>query len=203
MPKMRPSLVPNELTVLDNFIKVEECSAILSELQFCYWEPSTVIHRAYDGLRTQLRTDFRSSSTTDQEWFGERLQSLISSVERRLRLEFHARSSHLEKWQATRYGRGGRFDYHLDCGFWEESNAGERIATYLLYLDTPAMGGETHFRALDRIVEARAGRLLAWSNLLPGGGCNSAMIHSGLKVKKGSKTILVTWERERRTKRSS
>ena len=121
MRKMRPCLVPNALTVLDNFINAEECGAILSELQFCFWEPSTVIHRAYDGLRTQLRTDFRSSSTTDQEWFGERLQSLISRVERQLRLALHARSSHLEKWQATRYGRGGRFDYHLDCGFWERA----------------------------------------------------------------------------------
>jgi prolyl 4-hydroxylase len=42
------------------------------------------------------------------------------------------------------------------------------------------------------------GRLLVWNNLLPNGNCNHAMVHAGLPVTDGSKTILTTWERERR-----
>src|SRR5262249_23632892 len=149
----------------------------------CYWEPSTVIHRVYGGIETHVRKNFRCSSSSDQEWFGERLLSLISRIETRLRSSLGAQPSHFEPWQATRYRRGERFEYHLDCGFWERSNAGERTMSYLLYLDTPASGGGTHFRALNRTVKARAGRLLAWNNLLAKGGCNGAMIHSGLEVK--------------------
>lgn len=187
----------NDLAVLDNFISPEECHDLLHELKFCYWQPSQIIHRAQGGLQTEVRRTFRASSTTDQEWFAEPLLTLIAELEKRLRAAFGTQSSHFEPWQATRYGRGGCFDYHVDCGFWEGSQAGERTATYLLYLDTPARGGQTHFRALNQTVEARTGRLLAWNNLLPGGGCNHAMIHSGLEVKKGRKTTLVTWQREK------
>jgi prolyl 4-hydroxylase len=40
--------------------------------------------------------------------------------------------------------------------------------------------------------------LVAWNNLLPNGNCNHAMVHASLPVTAGSKTILTTWERERR-----
>ena len=136
--KFKATLDVNNITVLDDFVKPDECREMLFELEFCYWESSAVIHRAYHGLETKVNKSFRSSTTADQEWFGTRLSELISRIERRLRSRLSADPSRFEHWQATRYGRGDRFEYHLDCGFWEGSNAGERTATYLLYLDTPA-----------------------------------------------------------------
>jgi hypothetical protein len=58
-------------------------------------------------------------------------------------------------------------------------------------------GGGTHFRALDLLVEARAGRLLTWKELVAG-GTNDSMTHAGTPVSEGEKITLVTWQRQRR-----
>ena len=84
----------------------------------------------------------------------------------------------------------GKFDYHLDVGYWGTHYAGERILTFLLYLNTPLKGGGTHFRALDVNVESKAGRLLVWDNLFPNGNSNHRMIHSATPLLKGKRLPL-------------
>jgi prolyl 4-hydroxylase len=146
---------------------------------------------------SEIREDFRASATAEQDWFGPKLLRIIARIERRLTRLLACDPARFESWQATRYGKGGRFNYHVDGGYWKRSAAGDRKRTYLLYLDRPQNGGETHFRALNITVSPKPGRLVVWENLLPSGQCDHAMIHSGLEVRKGTKTTLVTWERER------
>ena len=98
----------------------------------------------------------------------------------------------------TRYAKGQGFDFHLDCGCWGQDVSGERKRTILLYLEKPAGGGTTYFRALNLEVQPVVGRLVVWNNLLPNGNCNHAMVHAGLQITAGSKTVLSTWEREKR-----
>jgi prolyl 4-hydroxylase len=138
------------------------------------------------------------SRTAHQEWFSEKLNGMLAVVETRLQKLFGATSSRLEQWQATDYNRGGKFDYHLDSGYWQNRYAGERILTFLLHLRTPVKGGGTHFRALDTYVEGKIGRLVVWENLFSNGECNYKMIHSSGPLRKGKKTTLVTWLRQRR-----
>ena len=109
---------------------------------------------------------------------------------------FGVNPDHLEPWQATKYQIGGKFDYHLDAGYWTKHPAGERILTFLIYLTTPQKGGGTRFRALDLYVEANAGRLLVWNNLFSDGNCNHMMIPSFTPLEKGEKITLVSWRRE-------
>jgi prolyl 4-hydroxylase len=118
-------------------------------------------------------------------------------VEDQLARSFELDVADLEWWQATRYPVGGMLGYHLDSGYWDDHYAGDRVATFLLYLTTPLEGGGTHFRALDVLVEAQAGRLLAWNNLFPDGRPNHSMIHAGTPVMAGDKVTLVTWQRQR------
>jgi prolyl 4-hydroxylase len=185
------------ITVIDSFLSPKECQAILSELETTYWQSSAVVERRGRRAYTEVREDFRSSLTTQQEWFSPRLNKLVARIERRLADRLCCLPENLESWQATRYSVGEYFDYHVDCGLGNRQPGGERARTVVLYVDTPARGGETHFRALDRTIEARAGRLIAWPNLLPSGHCDYAMVHSGLPVRRGAKTTLVTWEHVR------
>jgi prolyl 4-hydroxylase len=181
----------------DEFISPEECAEILQELDATFWSPSLTYQKQPDGKYLNVRTLVRVSETAHQQWFSAELNIILRRIECRLVDLFQIDPTHLECWQATDYRKNGKFDYHLDAGYWDDHWAGDRILTFLLYLAAPLKGGRTHFRALDLEVEARAGRLLVWENLFPNGDCNHRMVHSGTPVMKGRKTTLVTWQRQK------
>lgn len=197
MPSTLDVLNEEGLAVVDGFVTPPECELILSELRFTLWADSAVVKYIGDENSPAYYSDMRRSQTAGQVWFTDELNEALAVIEERLALLLASSRKHFEEWQATRYGRGDRFDYHVDGGNWEQTAAGERKRSIIMYLDTPRRGGGTRFRALNRTIKARAGRVLIWNNLLPTGKCNFAMIHAGLPVKEGTKTILVSWERER------
>ena len=104
--------------------------------------------------------------------------------------------------QGQRYAVGQQFKLHTD--YFEATSyaehcarAGQRTWTAMVYLNTPAAGGATRFKVLDKIVPAEAGKLLCWNNLLPDGRPNGATLHQGMKVRTGVKYIITKWFRER------
>jgi prolyl 4-hydroxylase len=185
------------IAVVDEFVTPSECDLMLRELEFTHWADSAVVKYIGDENSPAYFSNMRKSQTSGQIWFSDELNEALAAIEGRLALLLASSRKHFEEWQATRYGRNDRFDYHVDGGNWESTAAGERKRSIIMYLDTPARGGGTRFRALNRTIAAQAGRVLIWNNLLPTGKCNFAMIHAGLPVKEGTKTILVSWERER------
>lgn len=182
---------------IDGFLAPEQCAAILDELRWAFWTPSTVVARAATGGLRARASAMRVSESTHETWFSEPLVAELRALEVRIAAAFGIRPERCEPWQATRYRRGGSFDYHHDSGHWGHEPAGEREWTLLLHLRAPTAGGSTHFRALDVDVPARAGRLVVWRNLLPGGARDPAMLHAGMPVDRGTKTVLVTWARQR------
>ena len=190
-------LLPRDVLIVDSFVGKRTCTRILEELENSYWHSSVVVHLRSGRTHSEVREGFRNSLTAQEVWFGEKLLGILRSLEKKLFTLLACDPLRLESWQATRYETGGSFGYHIDGGHWKRSKGGDRKRSYLLYLDAPALGGETHFRALNRTVEPKPGRLVVWENLLPTGRPDHAMIHSGLEVRKGIKTTLVTWERER------
>jgi prolyl 4-hydroxylase len=187
---------PNELLVVDDFISPDECNLVLGELEFASWRRSMTYVLQADGSRLDELSPLRVSETAQQKWFSEELAELLANLELRMRSIANFDIANLEYWQATRYPRKGTFYYHLDAGYWDDHYAGDRIFTFLLYLTTPSRGGGTHFRALDKKIEARAGRLAVWDNLFPSGGCNHRMIHSSVPLLSGRKVTLITWARQ-------
>ncbi len=195
-----PDLVinrPNQKNIfwIDAFLTDAQCAFVLGELEFAFWQQSRVIRKVEDNTIHSFNSPIRTSETSAQEWFSDELLAFMGNLETRLEALLNTNRSRLEYWQATRYEPGGHFDYHHDAGYWDNDPAGERQHTILLYLNTPVQGGQTHFRAQDITVQAVAGRLLVWDNLLPTGHCNYGMIHASMPVIDGHKTTLVTWER--------
>lgn len=188
----------DSILVVDGFVSEVGCAEILDELDCALWRASLTYEMQPDRSYKDVLTDVRISDTAHQEWFSDELVERLVGVEAGLTERFGVDPVDLEWWQATRYGAGGRFDHHLDAGYWDDHYAGDRVRSFLVYLNTPAGGGGTYFRALDVSVEARAGRLLAWDNLFPDGRPDHRMIHSGTPVIEGTKTTLVTWQRQRR-----
>ncbi|TMQ05745.1 MAG: 2OG-Fe(II) oxygenase [Deltaproteobacteria bacterium] len=197
MPSTLDILEDKSIAVVNDFITPAECTAMLRELEFTHWADSAVVKYIGDENSPAYFSAMRRSQTSGQVWFSDELNAILAGIEDRLAALLASTRRHFEEWQATRYGKDDRFDYHVDGGNWERTAAGERKRSIIMYLDTPARGGQTRFRALGKTVAAKAGRVLIWNNLLPTGKCNFAMIHAGLPVKQGTKTILVSWERER------
>jgi len=191
-------LLADGISRYDDFLSSEDCTRILEELETVFWKPSLTYTQQQDKAYKNTLTPFRVSETSHQEWFGSHLNLIVTHIEKRLKSLFGVSPAYLEPWQATKYPKGGKFDYHLDAGYWANHPARERILTFLIYLTTPQIGGGTHFRALDVYVEGKAGMLLVWNNLLSNGNSDYRMIHSSVPLEKGEKTTLVSWQRQRK-----
>jgi hypothetical protein len=92
--------------------------------------------------------------------------------------------THLEGVYVTRYGEGGRYDEHLDCG----SNFQiDRLYTILLYLNDmePEHGGSTAFPRLNIEVQPCVGRAVSWTNMNPDGSIHYEASHAALPVNPG------------------
>lgn len=91
------------------------------------------------------------------------------------------------------YAEGEAHPLHLDV---YETRGFHLAATGMLHLVTPGEGGETRFphaRPGPAVVAARAGRLVAWRNLLPDGTPDPASLHEGLPVLRGRKMTLTAF----------
>lgn len=182
---------------IDGFLSPSQCARALEDLDFAHWRPSGVTdHHPLRGAVTKRSPQRVSESTTDR-WFSPALRRMMRGVDQRLDALVPHFIGRREAWQATRYARGGKFDYHYDGGQWDLDPAGDRVYTTLLYLEGPRRGGSTHFRELDVDVSATPGRLVVWRNLTAGFRRDSRMLHAGMPVLAGSKTVLVTWVRQR------
>lgn len=184
-------------TFIDGFLTARTCERMLDELDYAFWQPSTVVNRDAAGVVVAQRSAMRISETAMEALFPPAAARIAERTRERVARVLRVSKARFETWQAVRYRSGGKFDYHLDAGLWSSEPAGERVWTVMLYLDTPGAGGATTFKQLGLKVDAVAGRLLFWKNLLSDGTPNPWMLHRGAPVRRGRKTILVTWIRER------
>jgi prolyl 4-hydroxylase len=203
MRNLRQDLKRRRVLWLDNFISDDTCAKIRSELEYAHWRPSTVVSRGRGGNTVVHHSRSRLSESAMEEWFSDDLARIVAAIDRRLVRMLRASKSRYESWQAIRYGKGGKFDYHYDSGYWRAEPGAERQITVLLYLNTPRRGGSTHFRELALDIEARAGRLVLWENLLADGERDPKMIHCSVPLQCGRKLALVTWIRQRPIRRSA
>lgn len=191
------ALRQDDVAVIDEVLEPSRLGTIVDELDFAYWRPTEIGWRQASGEFKRGVSFGRRSESTSEFWFGEELRREIALLEERICPPLGLTRHHLETWQASRYQTGGYFDTHLDGDGHAEHPAGGRAVTLLLYLNTPARGGGTLFPELSLEIDARAGRLLVWRNLLADGSLNPKMAHAGQLVEDGTKVILMTWARER------
>jgi hypothetical protein len=188
---------PDRLYWLDGFLGAAQCERILAELEFAFWDRSTLYVEGTAGQYQFVQSAQRDSSTTSERWFSAPLRRIIAMIDQRVSKLLPQVLSNREEWQATKYSKGGHFNYHHDSGYFGGEPAGERTHTVLLYLDTPNRGGATSFPLLDLEVKSVTGRLLVWSNLQANGETDPEMLHAGKPLLEGCKTTLITWIRQR------
>ena len=181
-----------DLFTLRGFLDGPLCAALIELIERDH-RPSTLADANGDAA-------FRTSSTCELAPAEAAVRTLVE----RLGAVSGIDPRHAEPLQGQRYEEGQEFKAHTD--YFEPQGAdyerfcgrsGQRTWTFMIYLNTVPAGGATRFKAIGKTVQPEVGKLLAWNNRLPGGGCNEATMHHALKVRKGRKYVITQWYRER------
>ena len=180
------------LFVRRRFLPADLCAALTTRID-AVRRPSTIADANGDA-------GYRTSETGDLDGSDP----LVRRVEALLGEFTGLDPRHGEPLQGQRYAVGQEFKGHTDyfeptgadydrfCGV-----AGNRTWTVMVYLNEPAAGGATRFKAVDKTIQPETGKLVAWNNRRADGSLNPATLHQGMKVRDGVKYVITKWYRER------
>jgi prolyl 4-hydroxylase len=181
-----------QMFIVKDFLAPDVCTALMAMID-TKRRPSTIADANGDG-------GFRTSETCDLD----PQEPLAIELKRRIIALTGLDPARAEPMQGQRYAVGQEFKAHTDyfdpVGIDYDkycSVAGQRTWTVMLYLNDVEAGGATRFKAIDKLVQPEAGKLLAWNNLRPNGTPNPSTLHHAMKVRAGTKYVITQWFRER------
>jgi prolyl 4-hydroxylase len=108
-----------------------------------------------------------------------------------------------EPLHVLQYPLNGKYEPHHD--YFDADSAGgkaaldrggQRVATVIMYLNTPQKGGETSFPDASIKVTAKKGDAVFFHNVLPSGVEDPLTLHGGDPVLEGEKWIATRWVRK-------
>lgn len=184
-----------EIVLFNNFLSDEECD-ILVELSQSRLMPAEVFN-AFDGKKVQHlgRTSLNTFFTLDET-------PLISKIDNRISDLLEIPQYHGEGLQVMKYLEQGEYKTHYDYFSIKNAEAlrlrkgGQRIGTFIMYLNDVDVGGETHFPILDLKIIPKKGNALFFSYTNENSEVDERTIHSGNPVLRGNKWIATKWFHE-------
>ena len=207
---------------IDDFLTSQECD-VIKAIAEPHLITSTVTAKAYevgkdsgkdpDNINTDSRISkvaYLSKVEHDPPLPGPQMLFVLNTVNK-MCLALGVHPDRTEGLQVQYYPKGGYFKTHQDA--WDRStehgagwacpeNGGNRIYTFMIYLNEPKKGGGTTFHELTNSkgkklkIKPKKGMAVTWTNLNHDGTPNPLALHSGDEIKKGSKWITNLWIRE-------
>ncbi|HEX8662163.1 MAG TPA: 2OG-Fe(II) oxygenase [Brevundimonas sp.] len=183
---------------IDGFLSPAVCDWMVARAEAMV-EPALVYdHQTGTGRRESVRTN------TAAQFDLEKMDVVLALVRERIARAAGLPVPGLEWTQVLHYDVGQTFDWHVDWldpatpGYAADLAArGQRIATFLVFLNDDFEGGETAFEAGGLRHRGRKGDALLWANTLPDGVIDRRTRHAGLPPTKGEKWVLSQWLRGR------
>lgn len=186
------SVTKPALRVLDGLLTGEECDELVALAQPRLARALTV------DATGNLQVDHRRTSAGMFFKLGE--LPLVAQLEQRIAGLLEIPVSHGEGLQILHYLPGQEYTPHYDWFDPEQpgfaavtERGGQRIASVVMYLNTPEAGGGTAFPAAGLTVTALRGSAVYFA--YESGDTSS--LHAGLPVLGGEKWIATKWLRER------
>ena len=184
--------------VIEKFASAPECRWLV-EAARDRLGPSTI----YDYTTGALRGDERR--TSEAAIFGfDATDLVIEAIRARIAATMDLPLAHFEASQVLHYAPGQEFKPHHDYfdpaakGYREEiALRGQRVATFLIYLNDEFTGGETRFPSLGFNYRGAAGDAIVFASVDPDGQPNPKTLHAGLPPETGEKWIFSQWIREK------
>lgn len=186
------SMSSPQLRVLENLLSEQECAELIALAR-----PRLDRALVVDPDGNYLADDRRTSAGM---FFDLHELPLIRVIEQRLADMLGVPVNHGEALQVLHYMPGQEYEPHFD---WFDPElpsyapvtkiGGQRIASVVIYLNTPEKGGGTAFPEVGVTVTARRGSAVYFA--YEAGDLNS--LHAGLPVISGEKWIATKWLRQR------
>jgi hypothetical protein len=182
--------------VLENFATADECKWMIAR-------GATRMGRA--ALFDQVRGgDYEDNSRTNSAMLLGFLETdfVFTAVRARIAAATQLARKSFEQANVLHYAAGQEFTRHFD--FYDpskEANAaliaarGQRIATFLIYLNDAFTGAETEFAAIDWKYRGRPGDALFFMNVDEAGQPDRRTMHAGLPPASGEKWLFSQWIR--------
>lgn len=186
------------VAVIQKFASPAECRWLVDSARGRLG-PSTV----FDYSSGALRGDERRTNSAAMFAF-ESSDLVLEMIRARIAATLELELPRFEVSQVLHYAPGQEFKPHHDyfdpaaAGFQQEiASRGQRIATFLIYLNDEFTGGETRFPELGFNYRGEIGDAITFANVDPGGGPNPRTLHAGLPPTSGEKWIFSQWVRDR------
>ena len=185
------------VVLLGNVLETSECDELVA-----YCQPrlcrSPVVGQIDGSAESHM-------SRTSQGAFLRRGETkLIERIDQRLSTLANWPTENGEGLQLQQYATTNEYQPHFDwfnpSSHGERAHlrfGGQRVATFVLYLDEVESGGGTSFSALGLEVAPKKGNALFFRNVDSRGEPDSKTLHAGTPVVRGTKTIANKWFRER------
>lgn len=167
----------------------DDCDWILRKADELQWYHSKIA-RDHD-VTYDAEADIRNSLSLKPEEFLEHFPGLHDRLAEtaipKIKEYFHAEFARLDGLHLIRYPEGGYFAVHTD----RSPHFPDRIYSLICYVDDDYQGGETAFPSLEVMVKGRKG----WGVVFP-----ADLMHSGMPIAEGVKTIAVAFLERRSLK---
>ena len=143
-----------------------------------------------------------SSRTSKTRFIPDRESQIIEAIADAAARLTGQPKSHQEQLQVAFYNPGGKFDEHYDaCNESKDvchrfnRGSGNRLATFLIYLNDEFMGGETVFTKLtpNVVIRPEIGKAILFYDSVSGNDVIEASMHRGNPVINGEKWICTKW----------
>lgn len=183
-----------KIYVFDNVLSKEECDILIKHGEHKVYPMASV---GEDG--TNIYNEFRTCYGT---FFDKYETDLIANIEERLVSLVNWENPKSENLQFLIYDIGQEhqshydfFDFHNQDIKRSFSSGGQRVGTFVVYLNDVPAGGGTKFTKLNLTVKPKTGRVLYFSNI-SNGVEDYRMEHAATPVIEGRKFALTKWLRQ-------
>ncbi len=184
------------IVVLGNFLTAAECEELIA-LAGPQLTRSEVVEEA--GGSGQVH----EARTSQGMAFARGANPCVARIEQRIARLLGWPLENGEALQVLHYAPGAQYKPHSDyfdvqggSDAWVQSRGGQRVATLIMYLNTPESGGATVFPDVGLEVAARQGNAVFFSYDRPHPMTRS--LHGGAPVVRGTNWIATKWLREGR-----
>lgn len=185
------------LRVLDGILSDSECAELIELARPRLKRAMTV--------DTDGKNQVDNRRTSEGMFFTLNELPLVGTIEQRLAALLEMPVNYGEGLQILHYLPGQEYEPHFDWfdpqqpGFSTiTAVGGQRVASIVMYLNTPEGGGGTAFPEIGLTVTARRGSAVYFAYE----GGDQSSLHAGLPVTKGEKWIATKWLRERPYKKA-
>jgi prolyl 4-hydroxylase len=181
---LRNNWIDPKVCTIENYLTDEQCDGLIS-LAEPYLETSYIVDEK-TGLDIPDTTWRKSQSTYLYRGSSE----LLEQVEDRMDGSIAGGDRGIEPLHILKYTPGGFYKAHHDWFKYPPAD-GQRVATLLMYLNTPEEGGELYFPNLGITIAPKKGRAVFFNYESDREDC----LHSSMPLLNGIKYVATKWIR--------